>query len=297
MDNKIKSIRDKNISKTHEHKSAHFKTTIRKKTLIPLSVFLLLFLLILVSPYMFGKHYSVQTIHFNEPEGFSNSMSMSVNNAVYNPDKQFMKITIALDSNSEESTLNNVNESFTANYISDRHDTKAKVKTVKVSDDYIVLYYYNLPKDYGAVSVQMTPNYIYKELVTTNDLKDRFIKFYIVDNDIKHSNSVRIEDKKSLEIESLKFKLRKFDQKIDRQNKSIAGLNKSNDLLQDEIKKKKSDMKLQTISEQDETQTDINSTENTIAENKSKVKKSKDIIKELKNKRELLVKNIAQTKE
>ena len=178
-------------------------------------------------------------------------------------------------------------------FINNKNNTDVKTKVIKISDEYTVIYYENLPKDFGVISLTVMPRYVYPEIEPANDLDDKEYKFYAVDDKIKGNNNLKIEDMSDLKLDSLNYEIASVKRQISEENKKIKTLNLSNKVIKEDIDKLEKQKELKTLDEQAEEENNINSLEVNMQNNDAQIKESKKKLEEYNNRIEELEKNAA----
>lgn len=254
--------------------------------------FLVVTMMICFSPFVVGKTYDYTTVELNKPITITSSLALKVTDMEFNSDTGLFKMVITYKDETNVKSLSNLKYDYKLNYIENKGKSNATKKVVKVSDDYAVIYYENLPKDFGVLSIKVNPRYIYPDLENTNDLKDKEIKFYAVQKNIKKNSNLKIEDKSELRRDSINYQITQIKNNIEKENKNINVCNTAIKVMEKDIKKLEQDLDFQTMEEQVETQNNISNKKNQIKLKKEEIEKSKTTIKDYKDKIEKLKGNL-----
>lgn len=279
-DNKNKNKKDKSqIDKVYR------KTKGTKLYLGAIISFLSIALLIVLSPLVLGKSYDYQTVDLNNPMNISSSLNMYIDDMEINKEDGLFKLVLRYQDDTKTKSLSNIKSDYKLNYITNKGNDSAKMKVVKLSDEYTVVYYQGLPKDFGVISVTIKPRYVYPELEPSDDLKDKEIKFYAVDQDIKQNNKLIVESMSDLKKDNFTYQTKAIRAEIELERDKINKLKLANEVVEKDIAKAEQELDFQTLEEQTDTKNEINSMKTTIENNKSQIeesnKKSMDMKKRL----------------
>ncbi|HDI3019252.1 TPA: hypothetical protein PL519_003496 [Clostridium botulinum] len=299
MENKKFSIKNKNNKikkKNADIDKVYKKTKGAKLYLGTLMGFLVVTMMICFSPFVVGKTYDYTTVELNKPITITSSLALRVADMEFNSDTGLFKMVITYKDETNAKSLSNLKYNYNLNYIENKGKSNATKKVVKVEDDYAVVYYENLPKDFGVLSIKVNPRYIYPDLESTNDLKDKEIKFYAVQKNIKKNSNLKIEDKSELRRDSINYQITQIKDNIEKENKNINVCNTAIKVMEKDIKKLEKDLDFQTMEEQVETQNNISNKKNQIKLKKEEIEKSKTTIKDYKDKIEKLKGNLTSFK-
>ncbi|MDZ5560716.1 hypothetical protein [Enterococcus cecorum] len=244
-----------------------------------LFTFMTIGLMIALTPFIFGKSYDYVTVKLNDPQNVSSSLNLIVDDMKMNKETGLFKLVLRYKEDTGTKSLSNIKSDIKLNYITNKGKNETKTKVIKLSDEYTVVYYEGLPKDFGVISVSVNPRYIYPELEPSNDLKDKEIKFYAVDNDIKSDSKLAIKSTSELKKENFKYQIKAINRDIDSLKTEINKLNLSNEINRKDIKKAKDKLDFQTFDEQTETKNEISSLNNSIESNNERIKELKETIK------------------
>lgn len=262
------------------------KQSATKLYLTTLSIFLLAFGFIFISPYIIGGSYSYENTPLDEYQILSNNISIALVNKEYNPEKGIMRMDYSLKESTTTSSLSNVQYEISSQDIKNREPHK--VENIRVNDNYLVVLVEDLPKDFAVLSTTIVPSYIHPEIENSNDLESRSIKIYvneeekIVNNDLKKQSISQYQNEYiSFQQESLKEEITLKKKELDANNIKIKELNNLISELEVETN-------YQTEEEKFETKKAINSHLTTITTHEKDIKEIQDEIKELKEKIELL---------
>ncbi|MBY6889356.1 hypothetical protein HYH68_16310 [Clostridium botulinum] len=299
MENKKFSIKNKDNKikkKNADIDKVYKKTKGAKLYLGTLMGFLVVTMMICFSPFVVGKTYDYTTVELNKPITITSSLALRVADMEFNSDTGLFKMVITYKDETNAKSLSNLKYNYNLNYIENKGKSNATKKVVKVEDDYAVVYYENLPKDFGVLSIKVNPRYIYPDLESTNDLKDKEIKFYAVQKNIKKNSNLKIEDKSELRRDSINYQITQIKDNIEKENKNINVCNTAIKVMEKDIKKLEKDLDFQTMEEQVETQNNISNKKNQIKLKKEEIEKSKTTIKDYKDKIEKLKGNLTSFK-
>lgn len=268
-DNKNKNKKDKSqIDKVYR------KTKGTKLYLGAIISFLSIALLIVLSPLVLGKSYDYQTVDLNNPMNISSSLNMYVDDMEINKEDGLFKLVLRYQDDTKTKSLSNIKSDYKLNYITNKGNDSAKMKVVKLSDEYTVVYYQGLPKDFGVISVTIKPRYVYPELEPSDDLKDKEIKFYAVDQDIKQNNKLIVESMSDLKKDNFTYQTKAIRAEIELERDKINKLKLANEVVEKDIAKAEQELDFQTLEEQTDTKNEINSMKTTIENNKSQIEES-----------------------
>ncbi|EPY6472551.1 hypothetical protein ACWO4B_003248 [Clostridium sporogenes] len=295
MENKKFSIKNKDNKikkKNSEIDKVYKKTKGIKLYLGALMSFLIVTMMICFSPFIVGKTYDYPTVELDKPITIASSLVLKVADMELNSDTGLLKIVITYEDETNVKSLSNLKFDYELNYISNKGKGKAIQKSIKISDDYAVVYYENLPKDFGVLSVKVNPRYVYPDLETTNDLKDKQIKFYALQKDIKENKKLKIENKSELKRDSFNYQISQIKNNIKKENKKIDICKTAIKVDAKDIEKLEHDLEFQTMDEQVETQNNISNKKNQIEVKKQEIEKLQSIIRDYENKIKKLKENI-----
>ncbi|HAZ1228623.1 TPA: hypothetical protein J0V27_001160 [Enterococcus faecium] len=268
-DNKNKNKKDKSqIDKVYR------KTKGTKLYLGAIISFLSIALLIVLSPLVLGKSYDYQTVDLNNPMNISSSLNMYIDDMEINKEDGLFKFVLRYQDDTKTKSLSNIKSDYKLNYITNKGNDSAKMKVVKLSDEYTVVYYQGLPKDFGVISVTIKPRYVYPELEPSDDLKDKEIKFYAVDQDIKQNNKLIVESMSDLKKDNFTYQTKAIRAEIELERDKINKLKLANEVVEKDIAKAEQELDFQTLEEQTDTKNEINSMKTTIENNKSQIEES-----------------------
>lgn len=268
-DNKNKNKKDKSqIDKVYR------KTKGTKLYLGAIISFLSIALLIVLSPLVLGKSYDYQTVDLNNPMNISSSLNMYIDDMEINKEDGLFKLVLRYQDDTKTKSLSNIKSDYKLNYITNKGNDSAKMKVVKLSDEYTVVYYQGLPKDFGVISVTIKPRYVYPELEPSDDLKDKEIKFYAVDQDIKQNNKLIVESMSDLKKDNFTYQTKAIRAEIELERDKINKLKLANEVVEKDIAKAEQELDFQTLEEQIDTKNEINSMKTTIENNKSQIEES-----------------------
>lgn len=231
-------------------------------------------LLIILSPMALGKDYDYQTVDLSEPQNVTSSLNMYIDDMEMNKETGLFKLVLRYEDDTKTKSLSNIKSEYKLNYITNKGKDTAKSKVVKLSDEYTVVYYEGLPKDFGVISVSISPRYVYPELEPSDDLKDKEIKFYAVDRDIKSNGKLEIESTSDLKKDNFKYQTKAIKSEIESEQDKIKKLELSNELVKKDIAKAEQELDFQTLEEQTDTKNEINSMKTTIENNKTLIEES-----------------------
>ncbi|HAP9648013.1 TPA: hypothetical protein IWN98_001276 [Enterococcus faecium] len=236
--------------------------------------FLSIALLIVLSPLVLGKSYDYQTVDLNNPMNISSSLNMYIDDMEINKEDGLFKLVLRYQDDTKTKSLSNIKSDYKLNYITNKGNDSAKMKVVKLSDEYTVVYYQGLPKDFGVISVTIKPRYVYPELEPSDDLKDKEIKFYAVDQDIKQNNKLIVESMSDLKKDNFTYQTKAIRAEIELERDKINKLKLANEVVEKDIAKAEQELDFQTLEEQTDTKNEINSMKTTIENNKSQIEES-----------------------
>lgn len=243
-----------------------------------LAFFLVAFFVIVFSPFFLGKAYDYETVELDNPQNISSSLNLVVDNMEINREKGLFKIVLRYQDDTGIKSLSNLKSEYKLNFINNKGKNEAKVKVIKVSDEFTTIYYENLPEDFGVISVSIEPRYVYPELEPSNDLENKEIKFYVVDKDIPKNEKMKIESESVLYKENFKYQIKSIVQSIDSEKENINRLILSNEILEKDIKKIESNLDFETVEEQTSSKTKISSMQTTIQNNEKQIKEIEEKI-------------------
>lgn len=204
----------------------------------------------------------------------SSSLNMYIDDMEINKEDGLFKLVLRYQDDTKTKSLSNIKSDYKLNYITNKGNDSAKMKVVKLSDEYTVVYYQGLPKDFGVISVTIKPRYVYPELEPSDDLKDKEIKFYAVDQDIKQNNKLIVESMSDLKKDNFTYQTKAIRAEIELERDKINKLKLANEVVEKDIAKAEQELDFQTLEEQTDTKNEINSMKTTIENNKSQIEES-----------------------
>lgn len=236
--------------------------------------FLSIGFLIVLSPMVLGKSYDYQTVDTSNSINVASSLNVYIDDMEINEEDGLFKLVLRYQDDTKTKSLSNVKSEYKLNYITNKGNDSAKTKVIKLSDEYTVVYYQGLPKDFGVISVTIQPRYVYPELEPSDDLKDKEIKFYAVDKDIKQNNKLEIETTSDLKKDNFVYQTKAIRTEIELEKEKIRKLELSNKVVEKDIAKAEQELDFQTLEEQIDTKNEINSMKTTIENNKAQIEES-----------------------
>lgn len=261
------------------------KTKPSKYYLAALFTFVLLTIIICSTPFIFGKHYDYKTTKLNEKNSINETVSMSLSNMEINREKGIFKAAFSFtDGNGNTNVgagLSNITCDYKLQYVTSPKDNSIKKKIVKVSDNYTIVYFENIPKDFEVLKLTVTPKYINPKLASSNGIATQPFEYYANDKDLKDSPKLAVKDRYQLFSEERKNQIDKLNASIEKQKKEITTLQQSNALAEKDLKKEKAKLQYQTESQREDTNNTIASIKQTISTNNEQIKGHKAKIKEL----------------
>ncbi|HHQ6406098.1 TPA: hypothetical protein ACSSSU_000959 [Enterococcus faecium] len=256
--------------------------------------FLAIGMMIVFSPYVMGKSYDFETVKMSSAQNVTSSLNMYVDDMEINREAGLFKLVLRYQDDTGTKSLSNIKSDYKLNFITNKNNEDVKTKVIKLSDEYTVIYYQNLPKDFGVISVTVNPRYIYPELEPSNDLKEKEIKFYAVDKDIKSNAKLEVESTSDLQKDNFKYQIKAIENSIKDEKKSIEKMNLANKVVQKDIDKANQNLEFQTLDEQTDTKNEISSMQTTIENNKSSIEESENKIKQFEEKIKQLEKSASR---
>lgn len=286
----LNDLKEKKQKKKSNVDKVYNKTKGIKLYLGTILGFLILGTLIIFSPLFLGKSYDYQSVKLNDAMNITSSLNLFVDDMEMNRDKGLFKLVVRYEDETGAKSLSNLKSDYKLNYITNKGNDKVKTEVITLSEEYTVIYYKNIPKDFGVISVTVLPRYKYPDLEPSNDLKDKEIKFYAVDNKIKENSSLKIENKNNLQKNTLKYQSKLIKEAIENEIKEVEKLKLSNKLTNKDIKKLEQGMDFETEEGQLEIKNDVNSRKNNIETNNKLIAEIEEKIKQLENKNKMLEK-------
>ncbi|HAP9549246.1 TPA: hypothetical protein PW363_000849 [Enterococcus faecium] len=256
--------------------------------------FLAVGMMIVFSPYVMGKSYDFETVKMNSAQNVTSSLNMYIDDMEINREDGLFKLVLRYQDDTGTKSLSNIKSDYRLNFITNKNNEGVETKIIQLSDEYTVIYYQNLPKNFGVISVTVHPRYIYPELEPSNDLKEKEIKFYAVDKDIKSNNKLEVESTSDLQKDNFKYQIKAIEKSIKDEKKSIEKMNLANEVVQKDIDKANQNLEFQTLDEQTDTKNEISSMQTTIENNKSSIEESENKIKQLEEKIKQLEKSASR---
>ncbi|QWH54334.1 hypothetical protein [Bacillus mycoides] len=262
--------------------------TKRKAYLFTLGSFVTMFFVLCISPVFSGATYKFEEIKIGEYQSLSSTVKISVAKKEYNPVNQTLRIDYELRADNDSQILSNMKYKVENKYIKQK-DNNVKTKVYRASDNYIVVISENVPEEFGVVSSVVKPEYISPELQTdVDDLKERSLKTYVLENERLINKELKKESKDFYEKEYLAFsqqglrkEMKEMEKKIDDKSSAMKQLKIKNEKLTKE-------MEYQTEGEKVKTKNTINSNESTINNHQKEIDVLKEDIKMKEKKIQLL---------
>lgn len=260
-----------------------------KQYLLTLFIFFVAIIAIMISPNIMGKDYNYDSINLNEEETLGADFSSQVTDVTYNPSKNLIKLSFKYIDRNPISRLSNLNLNYQFKYINDQKNAASskKVKEIKVSDEYVVVYLEGVPEKFGVVSASIEP-----ELTHAKDDEKKFNgsewKFYIVEDKVKIDKSMKEMKGTDLVNEGVEEEIKEVDKEISDVNGQINDLQIEIDLTKKEITSKENDLDFLTAEEKQESESDINSMKSSILSSENRINEFKERIGKYKQKIELL---------
>ncbi|ODJ64901.1 coiled-coil domain-containing protein [Brochothrix thermosphacta] len=260
-----------------------------KQYLLTLFIFFVAIIAIMISPNIMGKDYNYDSINLNEEETLGADFSSQVTDVTYNPSKNLIKLSFKYIDRNPISRLSNLNLKYQFKYINDQKNAASskKVKEIKVSDEYVVVYLEGVPEKFGVVSVSIEP-----VLAHAKDDEKKFNgsewKFYIVEDKVKIDENMKEMKGNELVNEGVEEEIKEVDKEISDVNGQINDLQIEIDLTKKEIKSKENDLDFLTAEEKQESESDINSMKSSILSSENRINEFKERIGKYKQKIELL---------
>ncbi|ANZ96211.1 hypothetical protein BFC19_12270 (plasmid) [Brochothrix thermosphacta] len=260
-----------------------------KQYLLTLFIFFVAIIAIMISPNIMGKDYNYDSINLNEEETLGADFSSQVTDVTYNPSKNLIKLSFKYIDRNPISRLSNLNLNYQFKYVNDQKNAASskKVKEIKVSDEYVVVYLEGVPEKFGVVSASIEP-----ELTHAKDDEKKFNgsewKFYIVEDKVKIDKSMKEMKGTDLVNEGVEEEIKAVDKEISDVNGQINDLQIEIDLTKKEITSKENDLDFLTAEEKQEFESDINSMKSSILSSENRINEFKERIGKYKQKIELL---------
>ena len=260
-----------------------------KQYLLTLFIFFVAIIAIMISPNIMGKDYNYDSINLNEEETLGADFSSQVTDVTYNPSKNLIKLSFKYIDRNPISRLSNLNLNYQFKYVNDQKNAASskKVKEIKVSDEYVVVYLEGVPEKFGVVSASIEP-----ELTHAKDDEKKFNgsewKFYIVEDKVKIDKSMKEMKGTDLVNEGVEEEIKAVDKEISDVNGQINDLQIEIDLTKKEITSKENDLDFLTAEEKQEFESDINSMKSSILSSENRINEFKERIEKYKQKIELL---------
>ncbi|MEY8742831.1 hypothetical protein AB9M62_25540 [Bacillales bacterium AN1005] len=249
-------------------------------------VFVAGFLLIFISPMIFGGNYSYAEAKVNEHYPLNNGIELALIKKEYNPEKQFMRLDFSIEKSNSNSNLSNIQYQISSQYIKDRKPLNVEVS--KVNDNYIVAIIKGIPDGYSVLSTSIKPEYIHPELEKVDDLKEREVKIYVNESSKIENKELKIGSGKQYQLEYISYQQEEIKQQIDDSKKEITNNELAIEEVNKTIKTLENDMSYQTESEKFTTKNEVNSNKTKIQQFEEKIALANQNIEELNEKLELL---------
>ena len=256
-----------------------FNNSHTKKYLIGVSGFLLLFIGIMFSPYIFGKSYSYAEAKMNEYQTINNTMRMSLVKKEYNPEEKLVRLDFLVDETAEVTSLPNIKYEVESKYVSGNKKTKSEIK--KINNNYFIVFIKDVPKDFEVLSSMIIPSYINPELQSTNDLENKSLKIYVNQTDKIENLKLKIQPDTYYKKEFLMFKQKDINNQISEKETIIEHKEMSIKEIKNLIKDLENELQYQTEDEKFETYNTIQSHKTTIKKYENDIEEENIFIKEL----------------
>ncbi|TCW47541.1 hypothetical protein EC917_12412 [Bacillus thuringiensis] len=216
--------------------------TKRKAYLFTLGSFVTMFFVLCISPVFSGATYKFEEMKVGEYQSLSSMVKISVAKKEYNPFNQMLRIDYELRADNDSQILSNMKYKVENKYIKQK-DNNVKTKVYRASDNYLVVISENVPEEFGVVSSVVKPEYIHPELQTdVDDLKERSLKTYVLENEKLINKELKKESKDFYEKEYLAFsqqglrkEMKEMEKKIDDKASARKQLTIKNEKLTKEM--------------------------------------------------------------
>ncbi|MFI2801027.1 hypothetical protein ACH2G3_24605 [Bacillus cereus] len=262
--------------------------TKRKAYLFTLGSFVTMFFVLCISPVFSGATYKFEEMKIGDYQSLSSTVKISVAKKEYNPDNQTLRIDYELRADNDSQILSNMKYKVENKYIKQK-DNDVKTKVFRASDNYIVVISENVPEEFGVISSVVKPEYIHPELQNdVDDLKERSMKMYVLENEKMINRELKKESKDFYEREYLAFSqqaLKKEIKEIEKKMEDKASAMKQLKIKNEQLTK---EMEYQTEGEKVKTKNTINSNESTINNHQKEIDVLKEDIKMKEKKIQLL---------
>lgn len=274
-----KNNKEKNQKKSSQVDKVYKKTKASKLYLASVFTFLTLLVMIIFSPLVLEKDYDYTTVKLNDPQNISSTLNLVVDDIEINRETGLFKLILRFKNENDVKSLSNIKTEYKLNYITNKGKNEVKTKVIKLSDEYTVIYYEGLPKNFGVISVTVQPRYVYPELESSNDLKEKEIKFYVVDKDLKDNPKLQIQTTSELKKENFDYQIKAVNEDISKVKEDIKKLQLANELSRKDIKKAEDKLEFETADEQVDTKNEISSLKNSITNNNDQIEELEQTIK------------------
>lgn len=274
-----------------KNKHYKFNNNQAKSYVIGFSTFLILFLGILISPFIFGKNYSYPEVVENEYQTINNTIRMSLVKKEYNPEEKLFRLDFAIKESAQITALPNVKYEVQSRFVENQKKA-LETEIKKVNDNYFVVLVKGVPEGYEVLSTTITPSYIHPELQTTNDLENKSLKIYVNESEKIVNLDLQEQEEKQYEKEYLTFKQEELKAEIELSEKEIDTKTLAIVELKNLIKKLEGEINYQTEEEKFETTNTINKHQTTINKYENEITTIKNVIEEYNNR----IKNLEERK-
>ena len=204
-----------------------------KLYLTTLSIFLLTFGFIFISPAIIGGTYSYENTPKDEYQTLSNNISIALVNKEYNPEKRIMRLDYSLNESTTNSSLSNIQYEISSQDIKNREPHK--VETIRVNDNYLVVLVHDLPKGFAVLSTTIVPSYIHPEIQNSNDLESRSVKTYVNEEEEIINTDLEIQSESEYQYEYIVYQQESINDEISIKEKEIEAINIKNKELNELI--------------------------------------------------------------
>jgi len=147
------------------------------------AVFILTFFLIILSPVFAGSSYNFTEIPLNEYQTLGGNIQVAIASKSYNAEERFMRIGFFIDETTSTSTgLANVTYDIQCRYYANQ-GVALETELIRINDNFLVGIIHDLPPGFEVLSLTFSGTYIYPELLSSDTLSGKSLKFYIHETD------------------------------------------------------------------------------------------------------------------
>ena len=251
-----------------------------------LSGFVLLFLIMLMLPHFMGRNFNFPDAGLDQFQPMGGNLHIAMVRREYDPEQELMRLDFLIEDTMSATRLPNLEFEIEARYISGTR--QLGLVEARVNDHFIVLYIEYLPRNFGVLSVSLTPYLLHPELHGGSNLAGSGVRMYVNETpELLHYGLVprTIDDHRrdhiDVEERFLQTEITEKEEEIRQHDFAVS-------FLQDAISTLQNEMQYMTRSERETAYLTVTGHEAAIANHERNTAELRDEVAELQERIELL---------